>query len=167
MVFAKTMTAFITNCICLTIASSVEETYQLPAPVVSASYADVDVAVNASGYYTDCVDKVNALRKTKGLHALTRRTSDEKCVDGNAQYDNSHGAHAHFTSGSHCGGNGECECPGWPSGSVTKCMDQMWAEGPPPKGGYNHYSIMTKAETSVACGEYCANGKCVFTMDYL
>lgn len=26
---------------------------------------------------------------------------------------------------------------------------------------------VTKAKTSVACGEYCANGKCVFTMDYL
>ena len=27
--------------------------------------------------------------------------------------------------------------------------------------------VVTNAKSSVSCGEYCTNGKCTFTMDYL
>lgn len=145
--------ALFASCFCPTGAFSTagmmsDLSVPLPAPVVSAAYS-LQEAVNGSmaindlvgTYYTDCVVKVNSLRAQINLPALQRRSTDESCTDGNAKYDKAHGAHTHFKSGSHCGGNGECECPGWPSGSVTKCMDQMWAEGPPKHGGYNHYSI--------------------------
>jgi hypothetical protein len=147
----------------------------LPSAIPANATAVLSVPFNDTTlgtYVTDCVTHVNALRKTKGLSALARRTSDETCTNGNAKYDFAHPSppHAAYAGGSYCGGmSGECECPQWPTtyGGIVKCMNQMWAEGPPPAGGFNHYSIMTNAHTSVSCGIYCANGKCTMTQDYL
>ena len=54
--------------------------------VLSVPFKDTTLGT----YVTDCVTHVNALRKTKGLSALARRTSDETCTNGNAKYDFAH-----------------------------------------------------------------------------
>jgi len=54
------------------------------------------------------------------------------------------------------------ECPGYggpPSAIVGfmtgSCLDQMWAEGPPPMGQDNHWLNMSNSQyTKVACGFY-------------
>jgi len=38
---------------------------------------------------------------------------------------------------------------------MTKCLAQMWAEGPPPAGKDNHWLNMSNSQyTQVACGFY-------------
>jgi hypothetical protein len=95
---------------------------------------DDDGPGSGSQYVHDCVDKVNALRATNGLSALTRMLNQEACTDGSAKYDFTHGAHADYERGNTCGGrSGQCECPNYPStgpySSIQFCMGQMWAEG--------------------------------------
>lgn len=77
-----------------------------------------------------CVDKINALRATKGLSPYTRWQSSESCVDKQATHDESvMKPHDAFSTGNpSCGGNGQNECPGWGASSITDCLQQMWDE---------------------------------------
>ncbi len=82
-------------------------------------------------YRQECVDKINALRATKGLSPYQRWTSAEACVDQQATYDEQNNvAHDAFTNNVYpaCNGYGQNECPGWGPGGISACLDQMWAE---------------------------------------
>lgn len=78
----------------------------------------------------DCIDKINALRATKGLAPYQRWTSAESCVDQQATHDATvnkpHDAFSHGTPA--CGGSGQNECPNWGASAITGCLDSMWAE---------------------------------------
>lgn len=96
----------------------------------------------------DCVDYINQFRASKGLPALQRKYDAESCVDQQADYDFLHPNPAHAAFGK-CQENAQCECPKWPNNMyVTKCIDQMIAEG--PMGG--HYRILVGNYKYVACG---------------
>ncbi|MFO0588090.1 MAG: CAP domain-containing protein [Polyangiaceae bacterium] len=77
-----------------------------------------------------CVDKINELRATKGLPALTRWKEAESCVDQQATEDAQSGsAHGAWISGKYdCNGSGQNECPGWGAEGVVACLDSMWSE---------------------------------------
>lgn len=77
-----------------------------------------------------CVDKINALRSTKGLPALTRWKEAEACVDQQASEDAMTGtAHGAWSSGKYdCNGKGQNECPGWGEDGIESCLDSMWGE---------------------------------------
>jgi hypothetical protein len=81
-----------------------------------------------------CIDKINALRATKGLAPYQRWTSAEMCVDDQATHDaqvnKAHDAFSHGTPA--CGGYGQNECPGWGANAITGCLDAMWAEKDQP-----------------------------------
>ena len=112
-----------------------------------------------------CVDAINADRATLGLPPYARWTTDESCVDGQAQSDAaSDTAHGAFTR---CGEMAQNECPGWPGPAGTMigdCLKAMWAEGP----GGGHYDNMTSTSyTKVACGFYTlADGSVWATQDF-
>jgi hypothetical protein len=78
-----------------------------------------------------CVDKINALRATKGLPALQRWADAEPCVDQQATYDEMnnkpHGAWGMQLYPS-CNGSGQNECLGQGPGGIEGCLDQMWGE---------------------------------------
>jgi hypothetical protein len=101
--------------------------------------------------------------------ALQEYTADESCVDGQAQADyQANTAHSAFGM---CKERAQDECPGWPgppSSIMTKCLAQMWAEGPPPSGQDNHWLNMSNAKyTKVACGFYqTPSGKWWATQDF-
>jgi hypothetical protein len=105
-----------------------------------------------------CVQIINQDRAslTPPSPPLTEATSQESCVDGEAQADyQANKAHSAFPS---CGETEQDECPNWngtPSAIMNGCLAQMWAEGPPAAGQYNHYSNMASTMvTKVACGFY-------------
>ncbi len=111
--------------------------------------------------HQDCVNRINQFRcECQHLPPLMRWTAGEACADMMAAYDGARPGmfHAGFIAGICNGGNGENECPGWPSVSaeVTSCLQQMWDEGPgdfygPPEHG--HYINMSSTSfTRVACG---------------
>ena len=84
-----------------------------------------------------CVSEINRLRATKSLPAFSRWSSVEMCVDQQANHDESvNTPHDAFNTGNpSCGsgnGDGQNECPGWPTGSIVMCLDQMWDEGSQP-----------------------------------
>jgi hypothetical protein len=81
-----------------------------------------------------CIDKINALRATKGLPAYTRWTSAETCVDQQATSDEmNQSPHGAWQSHSYpCNGNGQNECLGQGVAGIEACLDQMWAEGNQP-----------------------------------
>jgi hypothetical protein len=85
-------------------------------------------------YRQDCIDKINALRATKGLSPYQRWTDAEACVDKQATHDESvNKPHDAFnTQNPSCGGYGQNECPGWSASTITACLDQMWAEKDQP-----------------------------------
>ena len=109
----------------------------------------------------ECVDRINAFRATLGLPPYERWTAQEGCSDSQAQADAaSMNAHGNFGM---CTENAQNTCPGYPSlSSVTgQCLDQMWAEGPPPTTpctgqcfqDHGHYLNMSSTKfTRVACG---------------
>lgn len=73
-----------------------------------------------------CVDKINALRATKGLTPLARWTDQEACADQQATADQQVGTgHANFGD---CGESGQNECLGAGASGVAGCLDSMWAE---------------------------------------
>ena len=113
--------------------------------------------------HEDCVRRINQFRcQCQHLPPLARWRDGESCADQMARYDHDHMgmAHAGFRAGICEGGNGQNECPGWPSigNTVTTCLQQMWDEGPgdfygPPPHG--HYINMSNTRFSmVACGFY-------------
>jgi hypothetical protein len=81
-------------------------------------------------YRQECIDKINALRATKGLAPYQRWKSAESCVDQQAQHDATTGkAHDAWSTGNpSCGGNGQNECPGWGASAISGCLDSMWNE---------------------------------------
>jgi hypothetical protein len=107
---------------------------------------------------TQCVQIINQDRATLSPPSppLTEDTAEESCVDGQAKADyQANMAHSAFGN---CHEFAQDECPGWPgppSSIDTKCLAQMWAEGPPPAGQDNHWLNMSNAKyTKVACGFY-------------
>ncbi len=73
-----------------------------------------------------CIDKINALRATKGLPPYERWTAAESCADGQATTDEQSGtAHSQF---SQCGESGQNECLGAGPAGIESCLDSMWAE---------------------------------------
>jgi hypothetical protein len=116
------------------------------------------VPPDSGNYYADCVAQVNAFRACVCEPPLKSWDAGESCANQEAQYDDqADAAHAGFIA-SICSpeGNGECECPGYPSepSIISECLQQMFDEGP-PDSGYNHFSIMTASTaTMVACGIY-------------
>lgn len=141
-----------------------------------------------------CVDHVNMLRATLNLAPLKRATSSqEACSDTGAQKDGST-MMAHSSAGACPGFGAQCTCPSLPVGGFSKatlqssliqCLDQMWAEGPPPSGTtvaacindrtgcflqHGHYIIMSDgagANKTVSCGFYMmSNGNYWGNQDY-
>jgi hypothetical protein len=78
-----------------------------------------------------CIDKINALRATKGLPPLARWIEAEGCVDQQAtadeMADDPHGAWKNGTFAS-CNGMAQNECLGAGVSGIEGCLDQMWAE---------------------------------------
>ena len=103
---------------------------------------------------------INSYRATVGSAALTENTAEESCVDGQAQADFT--ANMPHSAFGHCNEFAQDECPGWPGPPtaimafmMSSCLDQMWAEGPPPQGQDNHWLNMENPQyTQVACGFY-------------
>lgn len=124
-----------------------------------------------------CVDYINEYRASIGLAPLSRATPEqEACSDRGAQQDGTTGQ-AHSSAGSCPGLGGQNTCPnytvgGWSGNtledSMKYCLDQMWAEGPPPVPidqcrldyvgcvlVHGHYINMSNESYSVvACGFY-------------
>ena len=126
--------------------------------------ADASAAADAAGdadlaaARALCVQIINQDRATlmPPSAALTEDTAEESCVDEQAQADyTANTAHSAF---GHCKEEAQDECPDWggtPSEIMTKCLAQMWAEGPPTAGQDNHWLNMSNAKyTKVACGFY-------------
>jgi hypothetical protein len=109
-----------------------------------------------------CVKTINDYRATLNPPSapLAENTAEETCVDGQAQADATSGTpHSAFGN---CQEYAQNECPGWPGPPAAimgymsmSCLDQMWAEGPPPQGQDNHWLNMENPQyTKVACGFY-------------
>jgi hypothetical protein len=117
------------------------------------------VPPDSGNYYADCVAQVNQFRACVCEPPIARWTDAEACANEEAQHDEMvDAAHAGFEA-KLCSpeGTGECECPGYPSESsiISLCLQQMFDEGPPAAGSFNHFSIMTASTaTKVACGIY-------------
>ncbi|HEX8792842.1 MAG TPA: CAP domain-containing protein [Polyangiaceae bacterium] len=120
-----------------------------------------------------CVQTINSYRATVGSAPLTENTSEESCVDGQAKADEmSMTPHSAFGM---CQEFAQNECPGWPGPPTAimaymmmSCLDQMWAEGPPPQGQDNHWLNMENPQyTKVACGFFQApDGSWWATQDF-
>ena len=113
------------------------------------------------GPQQDCVDRINELRATLSLPPLARWTEAEDCSNQQSADDQAGGgAHGNFNA---CGESAQNTCPDWPTVSdvLSGCLDQMWAEGPPPSGScdgacfqmHGHFiNMSSKGYTKVACG---------------
>ncbi len=120
-----------------------------------------------------CVATINKYRATVGSAPLAENTGEETCVDGQAKADEmSMTPHSAFGM---CQEFAQNECPGWPGPPTSimaymmmSCLDQMWAEGPPPQGQDNHWLNMENPQyTKVACGFFQApDGSWWATQDF-
>jgi hypothetical protein len=139
------------------------------ASPVEAGGSDAGNSVAAAR--AQCVQIINQYRATLSppSPAVQEDTAEESCVDGQAQADyQANTAHSAFGM---CKERAQDECPGWagpPSAIMTKCLAQMWAEGPPAAGQDNHWLNMSNAKyTKVACGFYqTPSGKWWATQDF-
>jgi hypothetical protein len=114
----------------------------------------------------DCVNRINQFRtECACLPPLERWTEGEACADQMSEYDSERDeAHAGFRDDiCEQGGSAQNECPGYGSETqvVSRCLQQMWDEGPPPTDDcegdcfqmYGHFINMTnEAFGKVACG---------------
>lgn len=77
-----------------------------------------------------CVDKINALRATRGLPPYARWKEAEPCVDQQATEDETNGKpHGAWSSGKYsCNGGGQNECLGAGPNGIEGCLESMWAE---------------------------------------
>jgi hypothetical protein len=126
-----------------------------------------------------CVDHINMYRATLNLAALARANpTQEACSDKGAMQDGTTNM-PHSSAGMCPGFGGQDTCPQLPVGgfggatlqsSLLQCLDQMWAEGPPPSGTsvmqciqdyqgcflkHGHYINMSMASyKTVSCGFY-------------
>jgi hypothetical protein len=117
-----------------------------------------------------CVQIINQDRATLNppSPALQEDTAEEACVDGQAQADyQANTAHSAFGN---CKESAQDECPNWPgppSSIMTKCLAQMWAEGPPEAGDNHWLNMSNKRYKKVACGFYqTPTGKWWATQDF-
>ncbi len=132
-------------------------------------YACKPTSPNTGDIYADCVARVNQFRACVCLPPLPRWTAGEACADQDAKYDSQQNTpHAGFQAGICASGNAQDECPGWtgstPEKVIDGCLQQMFAEGPPPTAtctgqcysDHGHYINMTgsKYKNGVACGFY-------------
>jgi hypothetical protein len=77
-------------------------------------------------YHQTCIDKINALRATKGLTPYARWTAAESCVDQQSTSDEQSGTpHGAFGD---CGESAQNECLGSGMTGIEGCLDMMWAE---------------------------------------
>jgi hypothetical protein len=135
---------------------------------------------NTGDPYADCVERVNQFRACVCLGPLARNAAGEACADQEARYDSQTGlAHSGFVNAI-CSPTGlaQNECPGWSSAqqTVSRCMQDMFNEGPPPSSPctgscfetYGHFINMTSTRyRSVACGFYTtASGEVWQTQNY-
>jgi hypothetical protein len=118
--------------------------------------AGTDAGAALAAARAQCVQIINQDRATLNPASppLTEDTAEEACVDGQAQADfQANKAHSAFGN---CKESAQDECPNWPgppSAIMTKCLAQMWAEGPPAAGQDNHWLNMSNAKyKKVACG---------------
>jgi hypothetical protein len=122
----------------------------------SGSSGAVDPAVTAARQ--QCMQIINMYRATLSPPSppLTEDTMDEPCVDTQAHAD--YTAMTPHSAFGNCYEGAQNECPGWPgppSSIMTNCLQQMWAEGPPPQGQVNHwYNMQNPQATRLACGFY-------------
>ena len=107
------------------------------AALVLAACSDEESGDGGAGendpYATErqaCIDKINALRATKGRAAYGRWKDAESCVDGQATSDES-SSNAHGAFGQ-CNENAQNECLGGGAGNIESCLDMMWAEKDQP-----------------------------------
>jgi hypothetical protein len=142
----------------------------------AASSGNTDAGNSLDAVRQACVDHINMYRTKIGLTALARATGTEACSDRGAMQDATSNM-AHSSAGMCPGTGGQDTCPYLPVGgtmtllsSLTQCLDQMWAEGPPPSGTtiqqciqdytgcflkHGHYINMSApGYTSVSCGFY-------------
>jgi len=103
----------------------------------------------------ECLNAINMYRGKKGLPSIKLCSAERQTLaDRMIQYDgDKNSAHAYFKNcgGLGKGGTGQCEAGRF--GSAAGAVKAYWNEGPPKKGGFNHYSIMMNAKnTCVACG---------------
>ena len=125
----------------------------------------LDAPASSGDLHQDCVNRINQFRtECACLTPLERWTEGEPCADQMAQYDSERDeAHAGFQDEICDGGFGQNECPGYGSNEqvVSRCLQQMWDEGPPPQDPcngacfqmYGHFINMTNPDHSrVACG---------------
>jgi hypothetical protein len=118
------------------------------AALADAHHADASSAIGSDGGLLDsarqaCVDRINMHRASIGLAPLARASaSTEACSDRGAMSDATSNM-AHSSAGMCAGTGAQDTCPSLPVGggtgatllsSLTQCLDQMWAEGPPPAG---------------------------------
>jgi hypothetical protein len=140
-----------------------------------------------------CVDRINMHRASIGVAALSRApASVEACSDRGAMTDATTNS-AHSSAGMCPGTGAQDTCPSLPVGggatllsSLMQCLDQMWAEGPPPAGTtvaqcimnyqgcflvHGHYINMSDSymtQTAVSCGFYLmSNGSYWSNQDFL
>ncbi len=135
--------------VCAALAFSCGSSSQPSASPWVDSYANARI---------ECVDKINSLRATVGLPALTFLPAKDTCSDYEARSDCITGV-AHGAFG-RCGEMAQNECPGYGStGSIVDgCLTAMWDEGPgEPYSQHGHYINMTNtAYTKVSVGFYTA-----------
>jgi hypothetical protein len=146
----------------------------------AASTSNTDGGDPLNSIRQACVDRINMHRATlSNLSPLARASATtEACSDRGAMSDaTSNMAHA---SAGMCPGTGAQDtCPSLPVGggatllsSLNQCLDQMWAEGPPPAGTtvaqciqnytgcflqHGHWINMSDSympHTAVSCGFY-------------
>ncbi len=148
------------------------------AAVHDGSTADAATLVTGDGgdalaaARAQCVQIINQDRATLNPPSppLVEDTAEEPCVDGEAQADYQANT-AHSAFGNCSRESAQDECPNWPgppSSIMTKCLAQMWAEGPPAAGQDNHWLNMSNAKyKKVACGFYqTPTGKWWATQDF-
>ena len=130
-------------------------------------------------FRTNCLAQINAYRAKVGSAPLKLWTpqanacADQQSHKGGDDFNASGKVTFHKYFGQ-CAEQYQNEC--WYSSSVatdmiTWCNDAFFAEGPPPQGQLNHYSVMVNPKaTAVACGLYpmpAPNGGWWMTQDYI
>ncbi|MBI5535690.1 MAG: hypothetical protein HY898_23365 [Deltaproteobacteria bacterium] len=129
-------------------------------------------------YRQECIDKINALRATKGLGPYTRWKSAEPCVDQQATDDEKnnspHGAWSSKKFPCDGYGSGQNECLGSGAAGISGCLESMWAEKdqagcsgcdqcPSPGGNCPNCDFYGKT-TGDVCGHYVNMSAKTFSM---
>jgi hypothetical protein len=109
----------------------------------------------------DCVAAINDYRAQVGAAPLERWSEAEACTAGECR-DDAMSKQPHGSFGA-CSELGQNECPGWlgwrgdPAVALSKCLADMWAEGP---GGGHHDNMRRTTWRKVACAAHvAANGE--------